>query len=320
MWDRLNSHYDALRDAGMGLYIMFYSDEAESPSNNGISAQSERELRLLRYAVARFSAYPIVMWDTGIDITEYRSNTWIDWFANWFNQNDPWQHPVGSRSGGGSGGKHPDNGTFWSDGASTLPNHSDVVSNWQNRNVPTAYTDRWREDGTRGGFDQAKIRRAVWEVGLVGGTALYISGNDNGGYLTDTYATDFKAAPQVGYASQFFSNNISDLGQLSPHDELLVSGDGVLSAQPGYEYVAYLSSGNSTITVDLSNTVGTLNARWYNPRTGFFQNIGNVIGGGIQTFTTPDNQDWVLHLLSSSATPGAGDTLSPAGITNLIAE
>ena len=34
------------------------------------------ELRLFWYAVARFSAYPIVVWDTGIDIGETRSSQW----------------------------------------------------------------------------------------------------------------------------------------------------------------------------------------------------------------------------------------------------
>jgi hypothetical protein len=119
MWDRLNSHYDMLRDQGMGFYIMFYSDDSESPNRYGITAKSPEEMRLLRYAIARFSAYPIVMWDTGIDIQETRSNEWIDWFADWFNENDPRQHPVSSRTGGGSGGKIPNTGTYFSDGSAT---------------------------------------------------------------------------------------------------------------------------------------------------------------------------------------------------------
>ena len=73
MWDRLNSHYDMLRDRGMGFYIMFYSDDQESPNKFGIAAKSEEEMRLFRYVIARFSAYPIVVWDTGIDIQETRS-------------------------------------------------------------------------------------------------------------------------------------------------------------------------------------------------------------------------------------------------------
>lgn len=295
MWDRINSHLDAMRDSGIGFYIMFYSDDLESPNLYGITAQSAAELRLLRYAVARFSAYPMIIWDTGIDIAEARTNTWIDWFANWFNTNDPYQHPVSSRTGGGSGGKNPANATYTSDGADTLPSHTTYVNTWKNTGIPSIFTDRWREDGTRGGFDQTKIRRAVWEMGLVGGTGLYISGNDNGGYLTDTYAADFKAAPEVGHAAKFFRNDLNNFGALAPHDELVISGNMVLAAVPGIEYVGYMSAGGS-VSIALANTEIAYKARWYNPRTAEFQTIGIIPGGSNVDFTSPTTDDWVLHL------------------------
>ncbi len=296
MWDRLNSHYDLLRDQGMGFYIMFYSDDAESPNNFGVTAQSQEEIRLFRYAVARFAAYPIVIWDTGIDIGETRSSSWIDWFVNWFDTHDPWRHPASSRTGGGSGGKFPNNAGYYSDGAATLPNHAEVVSDWSSRSVPTAYTDRWREDYTRGNFDSDKIRRAAWEVGLVGGTAAYFGGNENGGYLEQNYATDLKAAPCLGYRDRFFRERINDLSALDPHDELLTSGNGVvLSADPGSEYVAYDRNGG-TIGIDLSGATGNFVVEWLNPRTGQYSNASAVSGGGPRSFTPPFSGDAVLHL------------------------
>jgi hypothetical protein len=311
MWDRLNSHYDYLRDQGMGFYIMFYSDDAESPNSNGIEAQSPAELRLLRYAAARFSAYPIVMWDTGIDIDESRSLDWIDWFADWLNTNDPYQHMVSSRTGGGSGGKFPENGTFYSDGAATLPKHSLVVSGWNSRDVPTAFTDRWRENYTRGNFDPDLIRRAVWEVGLVGGTGVYVSGNENDGYLTENYAADFEAAPYVGYRTKFFQEQVVDFGSLVPHTELLSTGSNfinkliigdnlILAADSGNEYVVY-GNVEGPFSIDLSQASGTFSATWFNPRTGETSSAGSASGGGMVSFTTPDNQDWVLHLISGGS-------------------
>ncbi len=296
MWDRMNDHYDMLRDREMGHYIMFYSDDAESPNNYGITEFSEAELRLFRYVVARFSAYPMVIWDTGIDINETRSNAWIDWFANWFNANDPWQHPVSSRTGGGSGGKFPDNGTYYSDGTSTFPSHNTVANDWSNRNVPTAYTDRWRENYSRGNFDRDKIRRAAWEVGLVGGTAIYVSGNENGGYLTDTYATDFEAAPDLGHRTNFFENTIFNLGSLSPHPELVTSGSNVvLVAVLDREYVVYDFNGGS-IGIDLTHATGTLDVQWFNPRSGQFSGQTTTQGGGIRNFNAPFTGDAVLHI------------------------
>src|SRR3990172_7754199 len=244
MWDRLNSHYDMLRDRGMGFYIMFYSDDQDSPDRFGITEKSKEEMRLFRYVIARFSAYPIVVWDTGIDIQETRSNAWIDWFADWFQENDPWQHPVSSRTGGGSGGKFPDQATYYSDGTSTLPPHQTVVNTWKDQNVPLAFTDRWRENYSRGNFNRDKIRRAAWEVGLVGGSALYVGGNENQGYLAQDYAQDFEAAPDLGIRSDFFLERIADFNGLEPQDEVLVSGDqAILSASVGREYVVYDANG-----------------------------------------------------------------------------
>jgi len=294
MWDRLNDHFDTMRDRGMGFYIMLYSDDAESPNNHGVQAQSEAEIRLLRYLVARFSAYPIVLWDSGIDIGETRTNSWIDWFADWMNSNDPYGHPVSSRVGGGSGGKTPNNAGFISDGAETLPEHTSLVSTWNAASRPIIFTDRWREDGGRGGFNRTKIRRAVWEAGLVGGTGVYISGNDNGGYLTTTYQSDFKAAPDVGIASAFFRDAVRQFGQLEPRSDLLSSGNAVLSAVPGKEYVAYLSAGGS---VQISLAAGSYQAYWLNPRTG----AKTQITGFTNVFNASDSQDWVLHIHDGSA-------------------
>jgi hypothetical protein len=239
------------------------------------------------------------MWDTGIDISETRSNGWIDWFANWFNANDPWQHPVGSRSGGGSGGKHPQNGTYWSDGALALPDRRAFVTTWKSRQVATAFTDRWREDYSRGGFDRIQIRRAVWEIGLVGGTAVYVSGNNNGGYLDSDYASDFKAASDCGYAARFFRKDIKSLGRLEPYDELVEAGDAVLSAHLHREYVAYLRRGG-TITLNLQHTTGMFDVRWYNPRSGQFTRAQSIDGGTRQKFSAPDSNDWVLHVQKAS--------------------
>jgi hypothetical protein len=298
MWDRLNSHYDALRDCGMGFYIMFFSDDEESPNLYNIKAQSKEEIRLFRYAVARFSAYPMVMWDTGIDIGEYRNNSWIDWFVDWFLKHDPWKHPVSSRTGGGSGGKFPAKANYYSDGAKELPSYSQIVSTWKDRSVPTAYTDRWRENYSRGNFDPAKIRRAAWEVGLVGGPVIYFSGNETHGYLNSNYTKDLEAAPTLGYRQRFFREYIQDFGKLEPKDSLLTEGKNVvLVTNPGKEYVAYSYEGGK-IGIDLKDVAGDISVTWFNPRTGESISTENTSGGKVRTFNAPDNKDWALHLVA----------------------
>jgi hypothetical protein len=256
-----------MRDKGMGHYIMFYSDDAEPRNSHGISAQSTAEKRLFRYAVARFACYPIVLWDTGIDIRETRSESWVRWFVDWFQANDPWTHPASSR-GPHAGYPIPGTALYYSDGIRDIPNHSSFVSQWKSSNKPIACTDRWRENYSspfNGGRD--KVRRAVWEMGLVGGTGVYVSGNDNGGYLSSSYASDFQAAPDCGHAARFIREQALDFGRLYPHDELINSGTVILSADPGREYVGYLRSGGSC-NLDLSAIPGSATLKYYNPRTG----------------------------------------------------
>jgi len=168
---------------------------------------------------------------------------------------------------------------------------------WKNRSIPTFFTDRWSENDSRGDFDSAKIKQAVWQMGLVGGTGVYISGNENGGYLTETYQSDFTVAPQIGVASRFFKNNINNFGLLNPHDELIVSGNGVLSALPGEEYVAYLPEGGD-VKINLIATSGTYEASWFNPRDGNLTSLG-LVSDGVRTFSAEDTNDWVLHVKKS---------------------
>ena len=299
MWDRMNSHYDMMRDRGMGLYIMFYSDDEESPNRHNIKPKTKEELRLFKYAIARFSAYPIVMWDTGIDIGETRNNEWIDWFADWFNGNDPWEHPVSSRTGGGSGGKIPVNGTYFSNGVSTLPTNEDIINDWIRSEIPIAFTDRWRENYHRGEFNRDEIRRAVWVVGLLGGSALYVGGNENDGYLNENYAKDFEAATDLGFRNKFFREHIIDFSSLIPSNNLILAGEEiVLAADIGQEYVVYSYYGD-TFSIDLDNVVGPLKAIWFNPRTGEWRDGKTVQGGEVQNFQTPTENDWVLHLFKA---------------------
>jgi hypothetical protein len=99
-WDQMERRMDVLAERGLGAYIMFYSDDAGAPQWPGKSAT---EALLIRYAVARLAGYPILIWDTGIDIAEYRTQSDIDWFGQQIRSLDPYNHPVSSRIGGGSG-------------------------------------------------------------------------------------------------------------------------------------------------------------------------------------------------------------------------
>jgi len=313
-FERLNGHLDYLRDRNMGMYVMFFSDDAHSPDANGVQENSdgslsEVEKRLYRYAIARFAAYPNIIWDSGIDVGEYRDDNgqgdkWYKAFVNYIIATDPWDHPVSSRTGGGSKGVFPPNATYFSDGIINPTSYPDYVQTWQSRSVPTAFTDRFREDYSRGNYNRTKLRQTIWQAGLTGGSVTLVSGKDNSGYLGSSYQSDLEAAPDIGYAVGFFENIVVNFDSLDPAASLADDNTkNWAAAAPGSEYVVYLSPGNANkVTLNLSAAAGTtFHVYWYDPLDGKLTAAADVSGGGNPLFNTPGNNsggqnDWALYL------------------------
>ena len=293
-WDQLNAKLDAARDRNMGVYIMLYGDDAMKPDNFGISPYSVKELRYFRYVIARLACYPHILWDTGIDIGEYRRIEWIDWFADWFLAHDPWQHPVSSRSGGGSGGAMPENGTYFSTGGASIPGRSELLEFYLKSKVPVVHTDHWRPFITRGDWNNTKIRIAMWRCGLTGAQVLYpdySQGEVNKEVLQE-------GGKFIGIATGFFRNKLqSDLLDFQTHDEFIIEGEkAILSADPGKEYIVYDEDGGN-LMIDLTTKKHSFHFYWYNPRTGETVLHGKLKGGKVQHFSSPaDGEDWVLHI------------------------
>ena len=295
-WEGLNVKLDAARDRNMGAYIMLYSDDAMTPDHFGLTPHSKKELRLFRYVVARLACYPHILWDSGIDIGEYRNVEWIDWYVDWFRKRDPWHHPVASRSGGGSGGAMPQNGTYFSTGGAYLPSRSQLLELYSKIDVSVAHTDHWRPFIDRGDWTNQKIRVAMWRCGLSGAQALYPDYNQG----VVQYDQVQKGGRYIGIATNFFRHELrSDLVDLQPHDDLLVAGDNaMLAANPGREYVVYDGDGGE-LTIDLTARRRAFQVNWYNPRTGETVRSKMIEGGKMHHFISPaEGQDWVLHIFS----------------------
>lgn len=292
-WDQLNAKLDSARDRGMGAYIMLYSDDEQTPDHFGVTPRSQKELRFFRYTIARLACYPKILWDTGIDIGEYRSKDWINWYAQWFRAHDPWEHPVGSRTGGGSGGSMPEAGTYYSTGGASIPSRATLLHYLQ-MDVPVAHTDHWRIFISRGHWTNDKIRIVHWRCALSGFQALYPDYNQ-GEVVWDQVQTGGK---YIGYATRFFKTMVrSDLRDLNPHDDLIAGGDSIIvAANPGHEYILYDQNGGED-ALDLHGTDSVFNGLWYNPRTGEKQEIQPVNGGDIVRFESPTSgKDWALLL------------------------
>src|SRR5262249_60162893 len=92
-----------------------------------------------------------------------------------------------------------------------------------------------------------------------------------------------------------FVNQV-DFVHTRPHPELLLeSNEGDCLAQPGVEYAAYLRLGGS-LRLDTSPGSRPLDGRWYNPRTGEWSMVFEVMPARDTRLTCPDKNDWALHL------------------------
>ncbi len=102
----------------------------------------------------------------------------------------------------------------------------------------------------------------------------------------------------LGHASRLFNESVVALDGMAPHNALSDSGTYCL-AEPGREYVVYSKIGSSTtFNVNLTAAAGkTLDCRFYNPRNGNVRTPFQRAGGGVESFTKPNADDWALHIV-----------------------
>ena len=184
IWDRMEERMEILTERGLGVHIMFYSDDGGKP---GWIAKSETEKLVIRYVVARLAGYPVVLFNTGIDIAEYRDQSWVNWFGQQIRSIDPYGHPVSSRYGGGSGSLVMSEQTFDSRG-NRLAKIDDMRSYFLGATVPVSMDDAWGENRpshTSKNFRPEDIRRAFWKCVVVGGLGGLIRGSDGYFHIAD---------------------------------------------------------------------------------------------------------------------------------------
>ncbi len=230
--------------------------------------------RAWKYVMARYAAYPIFWqpigeYDEG-SVTRARE---IGQITDAF---DPYNHPLSMHSTLTSAEFA---GEPWFDfiihqsGKGQIP--ITLVRNEYSHNLPIVEEEHRTTDTNL-------VRKSAWRHFT------------NGAYYTLTmanYVISDKRTDQLSYLMNFI-NGIS-FRDLKPHQELVSRGDCI--AKPGIEYIIYFLTGR-TVTVDLSATSGTLNIKWFNPRTGKNIAADSILGGASRSFTPPDTNDWVLHI------------------------
>ncbi len=307
-WSRVDRFLDKLQGRELGVNIMFYSDDGARPQFSG---QSAMEQLLFVYTTARIGAYPLITFDSGIDIREYRPESWDDWFVGILHGLDPAWHFVASRHGDGSGVSGCTLCDYDSLG-DVHPTFSEILSDMSTARTPIAYTDRWREDFIRGDFDSDSLRNIMWHCAVAGGAGFMVGGQD-GSLRLDDYQTDLDNPSQFLAFSQFWHETVASWNTFT-----VCNGDvtnGYCFGDPGNEYVIYLETGGST-TVALAAASRTFNVEWLNPRTGEFILDTPVAGGAGVDFVAPDSNDWVLHI--GGLVPDPTPPTAPSGLAAAV--
>ena len=313
VWDRMEARMEALAERGLGAYIMAYTDDSGAPT---WAAQSATEELFLRYMVARLAGYPVVLWDTGIDVSEYRTQADIDWFGTTVRALDPYDHPISSRAGGGSGDLLMAGRTYESRG-DQLALIDDMIGYFEAGDVPVGMFDAWGENRPshpEKDFRPEDVRRSMWKALVAGGLAVIYRGSD-GFFHMDDIASDLESESWIGLVNPFVEAELgATFGSMVPAPSLVANGY-ALADPDRTNLLIFLMGANdkwdtgdgSDVTVKLSGISGEYVATWFDTRTGSESSAGTLAGGVDHVLTPPSTDDWVLLLTWQPAPPAANE-------------
>lgn len=315
-FDRLLHH---ARERGINISIVFYVDGARrgvdpfGPERMG----GDDEQRFYRYAVARFAAYPNVMWDLANEYRAFRTDGWAQAMGTLMKRWDPYDHLTSTHGFGDFRFRTAAWADFamyqqWDEcGGHRFMLNNRIIQAATGRPIPQVneeygYEDHYPTWGCGGRTPPRRSadtrRRLAWEITMAGGYQTTGeranrgtgSGPDSGGGWINGRGDD-EMVMLVGYANlvQFFTG--LEWWKLEPHDELVGPWHYCL-AEPGRQYVVYSPDGAG---VFVSLHAGTYRAEWFNPRTGDRVAIHDVLqGGGVWKSPAPPDEDgdWAVAI------------------------
>lgn len=312
LWDRLERRMELLTARGLGASVMLYADGPGRPPWSGTSAT---EKLLIRYTVARLAGYPIVLFNTGIDIAEYRNQREVDWIGARIAALDPYQHPVSSRFGGGSGELVMSVQSFVSLGQKDGAIDPLLQAFADSPGLPLSADDNWGEHSRRGRFRPSDLRRALWKCVIAGGIGMHVRAGaktdfegafDPDAWLhADSIATSLRSAQWLGHVNPFIAEHLgTTFGRMVPSPQLVSGRSRYALADPQGEKILLLvlgsedrwDKGHGRVGVQLHGFDGAYQARWFDTRTLEQSMIGPLPAGVGYRLRPPDDGDWLLLL------------------------
>lgn len=308
-WEVVFDHATSL-----GFFIHFKTQETENEClQDNCEVGRERKL-YYRELIARFAHHPALNWNLGEENGAYdgpnQNTAQRRAMAAYFWDNDPYNHhivlhnPLDPDDMYGTDSKL----TGWSlqQGAfSTVP---PKIKEILDESAKAGKQWAVAADETGGASSGIKVdsdpsnhkdgrRYGIWATYLVGGwgNEWYFGGEDQS---NQDFKTRDKWWDYCRYALEFFQKNHIPLWDMASDDAATsVTNDRVLSLKGQVYLIALPDGGTTNLTVP--GLTGSLDIKWYNPRTGGDLKDGSVktltaSGGSIGNPPTEGNEDWVV--------------------------
>ncbi len=287
-----------------GFFLHFKTQETENDQLlDGGDLGNQRRL-YYRELIARFSHHLALNWNLGEENTNTTQQ--LKDFAQFFHDNDPYQHHVVVHTYPGQKDQVYDpllGNASKLTGASLQTNqadfsnvHGDTVK-WVNDSAATGRP--WaiavdepgdaqhaiRPDNDAGNSHVDGRKNALWGTLLGGGY-----GNEwyfgYGHAHSDLTLQDFRSRDQwwdyTRYAMEFFNDNDIPFWEMQNDNGISSASNDYGFYKSGEVYVGYLKNGGTT-NMDLSNATGSFEVKWFDPRNGGGLQDGtvtSVTGGG----------------------------------------
>jgi hypothetical protein len=294
-------HYDrvmtALNDRGFQAHLLIkvYNKAVNWPRHG-----SDEEKLFFRWLVARYAAYPNVIWDFSKEANNEKDLAYKQGWLKWLRDNDPYHHLITVHDDA----KVNDSGAYdeLTDFRASQQHakfHETVLRQRARRAWPVANVESDYECGPGGINDKTygvamtpeQTASTLWEIQMAGGyTAYYYT------YTAWDVIRPLDVPPGYAYLKHFGDFwRATRYWELEPSDNLV--NHGWCIAEPGREYVVFQNQAQP-FTLEIAGAKATLKAEWFDPYTGKLTDAGSFENGN-QGVTPPADSGkgpLVLHV------------------------
>ncbi len=294
-------HYDrvvaALNERGIQAHVLIkvYNKQVNWPKR-----RSAEEQLFFRWLVARYAAYPNVIWDFSKEAHNEKDLAYKQGMLKFLREIDPYHHlaTVHDDDQANDSGAYDELTDYRADQQHGKW-HEVILRQRQRRAWPVVNVEFGYEHGPKGtndltyrvGQPPEEVLRRAWEIQMAGGyTAYYYT------YTAWDILRPLDVPPGYAYFKHFGDFwRATEYWKLEPSDNRV--NHGWCLAQPGREYVVFQNQARP-FTLDIADAKSPLKAEWFNPHTGKRADAGSL-ASGTASLTPPAG--WgaaplVLHL------------------------